>query len=302
MEEENTEQELPRDLKNELKSLLEEFTDNKTDPKRIEEAKERLEKITGKKVPSYHDIRREFEDNSAQDVADMQRNYRMSRRDEFLKNCDVNKDWTFANINDDGDIYYQSVVEGAKDWINRFDENEKGLILKDNDGERITASPGSLFWLYGNFGVGKSMLAGAMAHKFIEEKMREVLFMQWHNVYMMLLQNMSDNVEYFRFVNRLNTVDLLVLDEVAVDNTKLSEAQQRILGELLRSRKNLGKNTIIVSNAGPEQLESYVGTFCFESIKNYWPQFTFELKGMNRRRMVIGGYSNQVNDYLKKQH
>ena len=138
---------------------------------------------------------------------------------------------------------------------------------------------------------GKSMLAGAIAHKLMREYLVQVEFRQWHTIYTRLQMLRDNEKDYYNYLEMLQTVQLLVIDEIAVDNTKLSDAQMRDLGMILRSRKNNGKNTIIISNANPEVIPRLIGDFCWESIKNYSLIFPYEVPGRNRRVNSLGTYT-----------
>ena len=76
---------------------------------------------------------------------------------------------------------------------------------------------------------------------------------------------------------------MLVIDELAVGKVGLTENQRKLFGNIIRSRSNLGKSTILVSNVPPSDLQELIGDFAFESIKTYSSLFPLQLVGPNRR-------------------
>ena len=83
----------------------------------------------------------------------------------------------------------------------------------------------------------------------------------------------------------LERVDLLVLDEVAVNRSQLNESQSSYLGHLLRRRHNLSKSVIIISNHTPEDFHKAVGDFCFEAFKSFMV-VDVQLRGASRRPLM----------------
>lgn len=279
--------ELSPDLQQELQNLLSSFLKSKkVSPEEIHQLSQKL-KIDF----SLDDIREKYRSNLASDLKKMQDEVRESRIESLLKNSEINSFWDFKNITNGGDPGYSMVVEACKNWIDQFDkyENENCRILQN--GQTKIYQGGSLIYLYGEFGVGKSMIAGAMCRKLMIEQLREVLLIQWYTLYSKIIGS-NNETERKNYKEKLENVDLLVIDEVAVNNTSLTEAQIREFGCLLRARKNNKRNTIIISNCAPQALCKCVGTFGWESMKNYEPTFSFHLIGPNRRQRTIGGFDN----------
>lgn len=251
----------------------------------------RVEQATGKKIRSYQEIQDDYQKHLKEDITRMENERYRKKLESLMQNCEISDYWKFENIDDDGNPEYRKLLKFCHNWIQDFRKAEtEGLLIKDPQGIMYRFTPGTLLWLYGKFGVGKSMLAGAIAHKLMQEYLVQVEFRQWYTIYNRMQMLRDNEKEYYSYLEMLQTVDLLVIDEIAVDNTKLSEAQMRDLGMILRSRKNNGKNTIIISNANEQVLEKLVGKFCWESIKNYSLIFPYEVPGRNRRINSLGAY------------
>ena len=250
----------------------------------------RVEQATGKKIRSYQEIQDDYQKHLKEDITRMENERYRKKLESLMQNCEISDYWKFENINDDDDPVYRDLITHCQNWVQDFREAETVGLQFAERGIRYRFTPGTLLWLYGNFGVGKSMLAGAIAHKLMQEYLVQVEFRQWHTIYTRMQMLRDNEKEYYNYLEMLQTVDLLVIDEIAVDNNKLSEAQMRDLGMILRSRKNNGKNTIIISNATPDVMPRLVGDFCWESIKNYSLIFPYKVPGRNRRINSLGTY------------
>lgn len=287
-------------LKERLNSFLADILSGKgTNLEAFNELQRELVKVTGMRAKSYDEIRQEYREHLEEDVKKVQDDFKRARIAELLNNCEFSADWEFGNIDITScDESYRNGVWVAHDWIRDFVKYEQGLRITYEDGHEARFTPGGLLLIYGGFGVGKSMLAGAMAHKIIREQQREVIFMQWHTIFNEIQRLRDDSVESYNFENRLRSVDLLIVDEVAVNKVDLTEAQRRELGELLRARKNQHKNTVLVTNSNPQELYYNLGQFCWESIKNYAPYTVINLGNNNRRPTDVGGF----NDLMEQAH
>ena len=288
------------DLKERLNSFIADILSGRgSNPAKFNELQNELERVTGQRAKNYDEIRQEYRDHLEQDVQKVQDDFKKERISQLLDNCEVNANWEFCNIDITScDESYRKGVWVAHDWIQDFTRYEQGLRIVYEDGHEARFSPGGLFIIYGGFGVGKSMLAGAMARKIIREQQREVVFMQWHTIFNEIQRLRDDSQESYNFEDKIRNVDLLIIDEVAVNKVDLTEAQRRELGELLRARKNQHKNTVIVTNSNPKELYYNVGQFCWESIKNYAPYTVINLGNNNRRPTVVDGF----NDLIEQAH
>ena len=142
---------------------------------------------------------------------------------------------------------------------------------------------------YGDYGRGKSHIAGAIAHQLISQYETTVLYRQLSSLLEMRFfsydYSAKDNIgEQFREIqNELLSVDLLILDEVCVNETMLKKNTQSWLGNLLRQRLVEHKNCILITNHSLAELEHALGRYCFESIKEY-DTYKVRFSGPSRRK------------------
>ena len=144
---------------------------------------------------------------------------------------------------------------------------------------------------YGDYGRGKSHIAGAIAHELIEKYETSVLYRQLSSLLDMRFFsydfNSKDSVgENFRRLQRdLLNVDLLILDEVCVNETMLKKNAQSWLGNLLRQRLVNHKNCILITNHELPDLEIALGKYCAESINEY-DKYKVRFTGPSRREQL----------------
>ncbi|MBU3823276.1 MAG: ATP-binding protein [Candidatus Oceanisphaera merdipullorum] len=227
-------------------------------------------------LPSYDylELKRQYELQANKDVQQAQAQAKQKRTERLLAQADLNAEWVFANM-DREDPVLGHHIDMAHHFINAFDHwQEKG---------------GAAILIYGDFGTGKSTLAGAIAHELIYQHQKSVIFQQWASVVDRLFFGVIEDQESRNLYRRaLEEVDLLILDEVAANRARLAESQSSFLGHLLRRRRNLGKSVIIITNHDPQALHKAVGDFCFEAIKAFHP-VDVALHGPSRRP-DIGDY------------
>jgi DNA replication protein DnaC len=252
--------------------------------KEIERTVKDFERETGFKAPTYEENRQIYRDNLADDLKKLREPAIEELRKKLLDNCEINPNWSFDNVdNSEASEDYISAYEFGKEWVRNY-QNLENEYHQQNGTQQKKVSPGSLIYIYGNFGVGKSMLAGSITRLFVETYVREACFKQWATLYSYLFNLASTKDDsYFKYLNYINTVDLLVIDELAVGKVGLTDNQRKLFGNIIRSRSNQGKNTILVSNSTPYELKELIGEFAFESIKTYSSICPIELKGHNRR-------------------
>lgn len=232
-----------------------------------------FQKRTGGQTFDYQQLRRQYEDLANQDVQQAQSascNRRVAR---LIEQADMNPRWVFDAL-DDSDPLLADAIGTAKAFVNGFAHWEK--------------EGGRGLYIYGGYGTGKSTIAGAIAHDLIRIHQRSVIFQQWASVIDRLFFGVSvepRNRHVYR--QALERVDLLVLDEVAVNRSQLNESQSSYLGHLLRRRHNLSKSVILISNHTPEDFQKAVGDFCFEAFKSFMV-VDVRLRGASRRPLMSG--------------
>ncbi|WP_088329294.1 ATP-binding protein [Lacimicrobium sp. SS2-24] len=260
-----------------------------------------LAKTMGKSAPQgplkdYSTLRKEYEEQANKEVLQMQLEAKKQRIENIHGRSDLNPAWTFNNlIEDTADV--KEAVSIARSFI----------AAHGDPSWRRSGSHMMLF--YGDYGRGKSHIAGAIAHELIEKYEISVLYRQLSSLlemrYFSYDFNAKDDAgQRFREITQeLMTVDLLILDEVCVNESQLKKSAQGWLGTLLRQRYSQNKNCILITNHDLASLEQAVGPYCFESIKEY-DTYKVRFSGPSRRKTVqddlpsspkTGGYvPNQV--------
>ena len=249
---------------------------------------------------SYEDFRRMNDRAALRDNESVIADGRRERAARLLEETDINPDWTFSRMTVDSGN--QAVVMAAEQYINDFiscmrQRKEREELSREaergySDAIMRLASvpkrhfPSLLIW--GEYGVGKSMLAGSIAHELLKKGIT-VIFSQFADIIRKIYYTKNeDNLGYQR---QLENVDLLIIDEVGVDRREVNENQAMLLGKILRTRYNRGLGAILITNQKPDesggksQLHLSLTDYSYESIKMLNP-LVLELRGRNRRRVL----------------
>ena len=249
---------------------------------------------------SYEDFRRMNDRAALRDNESVIADGRRERAARLLEETDINPDWTFSRMTVDSGN--QAVVMAAEQYINDFiscmrQRKEREELSREaergySDAIMRLASvpkrhfPSLLIW--GEYGVGKSMLAGSIAHELLKKGIT-VIFSQFADIIRKIYYTKNeDNLGYQR---QLENVDLLIIDEVGVDRREVNENQAMLLGKILRTRYNRGLGAILITNEKPDesggksQLHMSLTDYSYESIKMLNP-LVLELRGRNRRRVL----------------
>ena len=245
---------------------------------------DQLAKSLGKKTISdsytdYETLRKGYEAQASLDVQKLQQESKKNRIQAIHGRSDLNPKWTFANLIEDSDDVIEA-VSIARSFI----------AAHDDPAWRQSGSHMMIF--YGDYGRGKSHIAGAIAHQLIEQFEISVLYRQLSSLLEMRFfsydYSAQDNIgEQFREVQKeLLEVDLLILDEVCVNETMLKKNTQSWLGNLLRQRLVNNKNCIMITNHNLAELETALGRYCFESMKEY-DTYKVHFSGPSRRKEIV---------------
>ena len=249
---------------------------------------------------SYEDFRRMNDRAALRDNESVIADGRRERAARLLEETDINPDWTFSRMTVDSGN--QAVVMAAEQYINDFiscmrQRKEREELSREaergySDAIMRLASvpkrhfPSLLIW--GEYGVGKSMLAGSIAHELLKKGIT-VIFSQFADIIRKIYYTKNeDNLGYQR---QLENVDLLIIDEVGVDRREVNENQAMLLGKILRTRYNRGLGAILITNQKPDesggksQLHMSLTDYSYESIKMLNP-LVLERRGRNRRRVL----------------
>lgn len=222
----------------------------------------------------YEQLRQQYESQANADVRQLQQQSRQLRIERLIAQADLNPEWRFARMDQDDPVLAHA-IQTAHYFISGF--------------EHWAQQGGSCVLIFGNYGTGKSTLAGAIAHELIEQHQKSVIFQQWASIVDRLFFGvLGDQEERNHYRRALEEVDLLIIDELSANRAKLAESQSSFLGHLLRRRRNLSKSVILITNHSPSTLHQAVGDFCFEAIKAFNP-VDIQLTGPSRRPHV-GNY------------
>lgn len=227
----------------------------------------------------YKTLRKGYQAQANQDVLKLQQESKKQRIQGIHGRSDLNPKWTFANL-----------VEDSEDVIEAVSIARSFIAAHDDPDWRQSGSHMMIF--YGDYGRGKSHTAGAIAHQLIEQYEISVLYRQLSSLLEMRFfsydYNAQDNIgEKFRETQQeLLDVDLLILDEVCVNETALKKNTQSWLGNLLRQRMVNNKNCILITNHNLAELEHALGSYCFESIKEY-DTYKVKFSGPSRRKEIV---------------
>lgn len=250
----------------------------------IKDKIESLARLMGKSsIPDeyvgYDTLRKSYQEQANQDVLKLQQESKKNRIQAIHGRSDLNPKWTFANL-----------VEDSEDVIEAVSIARSFIAAHDDPAWRQSGSHMMIF--YGDYGRGKSHTAGAIAHQLIEQYEISVLYRQLSSLLEMRFfsydYNAQDNIgEKFRETQQeLLDVDLLILDEVCVNETILKKNTQSWLGNLLRQRLVNNKNCILITNHNLAELEHALGSYCFESIKEY-DTYKVKFSGPSRRKEIV---------------
>ena len=227
----------------------------------------------------YETLRTEYERKANEEVRQLQQDSKKQRITDLHGRSDLNPRWTFANL-----------IEDSEDVIEAVSIAQSFIAAHSDREWRQAGSHMMLF--YGDYGRGKSHIAGAIAHELIEQYEITVLYRQLSTL--MEMRHFSfdfgsqDNIgQRFREAHQeLLDVDLLILDEVCVNESMLKKNQQSWLGNLLRQRLVNKKNCILITNHNLTELELALGKYCFESIKEY-DTYKVRFSGPSRRDGLV---------------
>ena len=231
---------------------------------------------TDNQYVDYNVLRKHYEEQANQEIQQLQQRAKKERVQAIHGRSDLNPKWTFANLMEDSD-----------DVIEAVSIAQSFIAAHDDPSWRESGSHMMLF--YGDYGRGKSHIAGAIAHQLIDQYEISVLYRQLSTLqemrYFSFDFNAQDNIgQKFREANQeLLDVDLLILDEVCVNESVLKKNTQSWLGNLLRQRLVNKKNCIIITNHNLNELEHALGRYCFESIKEY-DTYKVRFSGPSRRQ------------------
>lgn len=223
----------------------------------------------------YKKNRALYEAQANADLKKLQQESKKKRIERLHGRSELNPKWTFENLREDA----QDVIEAVS--------IARSFIAAHKD-PKWRESRSHMMIFYGDYGRGKSHIAGAIAQDLINNFETSVVYRQLQTLLDMRLfsydYQAQDNASFrYREVNQqLLDVDLLILDEVCVNETVLKKNAQSWLGNILRQRKAANKNCILITNHNLTDLETAIGRYCFESIREY-ETYQVHFQGPSRR-------------------
>jgi len=157
---------------------------------------------------------------------------------------------TFANFNAEHE-WQHSLIEQAGEYVN-------GLIKGDGDLNLV---------ICGEYGSGKTHLACAIVNHFANETGGVGLAKQFNALIRILWNRKEDPklAESTRY-HALN-VEILFIDEVGAAERELYDSQISELGEIIRTRVNNNKPTIITSNWAAKEFSQQIDSFAFGGLR-----------------------------------
>lgn len=233
---------------------------------------------TDQKTVDFDSIKREYEQQANAEVQKLQQHSKQQRIEQLHGRSDLNPGWTFENLQED-----------SQDVIEAVNIAQSFIAAHADPNWRNNSSHMMIF--YGDYGRGKSHIAGAIAHELIAQFETTVLYRQLSTLLEMRFfsydYSSTDNIaQQFRYIQKeLLSVDLLILDEVCVNETMLKKNAQSWLGNLLRQRLVDHKNCIMITNHNLNELETALGNYCFESLKEY-DTYKVKFSGPSRRKSI----------------
>lgn len=242
---------------------------------------DRLAKTLGKKQPlekeyiAYQTLRSDYENKANAEIKQLQQACKKERISSLHGSADLNPQWRFDTLINDADDVNEA-ISIAQSFI----------AAHDDPHWRNNSSHMMIF--YGDYGRGKSHIAGAIANELIDQYETSVLYRQLSSLLDMRFYSYDFNSQdsagekFRRMQQDLLNVDLLILDEVCVNETMLKKNAQSWLGNLLRQRLVNHKNCILITNHELGELEIALGKYCSESINEY-DKYKVRFSGPSRR-------------------
>lgn len=162
----------------------------------------------------YKTLRATYEAQANKEVSALQQRTKKARVEAIHGRSDLNPKWTFGNL-----------IEDSEDVIEAVSIAQSFIAAHDDPSWRASGSHMMIF--YGDYGRGKSHIAGAIAHQLIDQYEISVLYRQLSTLqemrYFSYDFNAQDNIgqKFREATEELLNVDLLILDEVCVNETVL---------------------------------------------------------------------------------
>lgn len=150
--------------------------------------------------------------------------------------------------------------------------------------------PPTLMIVTGLGGTGKTVLANAIANLWLDESGKDVCILTPSQLektrFFSSNEEWSETRRRHLEWKRYTDADLLIIDGLCENGQGLSSFMQKVLPELLRSRREKNLSMVITANLpGMNFLSRAVGQHCYESFKEY-SVVLGQLMGNSRRKPI----------------
>lgn len=216
---------------------------------------------------------------AAREIAKQQSKHRQEYIESLHASGKVLAKWTFEKITKDD---FNQMAIGTAFAFCKVDSTEQ------------QEEPGILL-IQGAEGTGKTVLSHAIANYMLQtQENPSVAIISFDDLKSACLTTFSAgsaeerarNAEKAARLNYYNEVKLLILDSLCPNREPLTQFDQKILANLLRTRFEKRLSMIIMSTVGLEELPQILGSYCFDSIKMYSTVNAAVLEGASRRQGI----------------
>lgn len=160
-------------------------------------------------------------------------------------------------------------------------------VIKEKALSFVEEANGDWFFIGGQVGAGKTMICTAIVGELIKKGYDAHYMMYREEINKLKMgMNMDDFGEYTRFLNYLKTIKVLYIDDLFKGTSNPTEADIRVLFDLLNYRyANKGLITIISTEKSIDdilRIDEAIGSRIFQRSKNYMLKLA-ENRDMNYR-------------------
>lgn len=233
--------ELSREIMNRSMSKLYEFVSEKRRAKEHKPLK--MPNYTPKLVMDANAITVKYEPTK-----EFQNKQKAKERYQAITLIDLPKDLheaTFENF-DTTEVERQNALIEAIKFKDRYLAAKKD----SNQSDPFVQSP----YIYGNFGIGKTYLMGAIANAFADQGIKTTL-VHFPQLVTKLRNSINDN-KVQEHLDELINCEVLALDDIGAENNT-PWVRDDILGVILQARMSAHRITLFTSNLNFEQLEDH---------------------------------------------
>lgn len=178
----------------------------------------------------------------------------------------VKRLWNNSGINTDN---IDKSFSNFDEWSSKSKEIKSKAIEYYKSFNTLKADRRNSILLCGNPGSGKTHIALALANNFLKKNIR-VVYMPYRDIVTKLKQNMIDEEYYKKTLNKYQTCEVLLLDDLY--KGKVNETDVNIMFELINYRYLNYLPLIVSTEFTVEKLLSFdeaIGSRIYEMSKNF---------------------------------